>query len=401
MVPSGGMMTSNVTRRSVLGGLSGTAVLCASGALAQSARLPSSPVSLNIIDVAGNLQLTQAAIERFARENPKLVSRVTFNRATSPELPGKLKAQQQANKVDIDLVLTGPGAMSDGIQQDLWVDVWTSFAANLPKPEDTYHEQALIMQKNFGQDKGVAVVYSPSGPLFEYAPDRVKTVPKTAADLLAWVKANPNRFTYARPVNSGPGWTFLMGMPYILGDKDPKDPINGWDKTWNYLKELGAGIDYYPAGTGATMKELGEGTRDMIVTTCGWDINPRALGIVPKEAEVFALEGTHWIPDTQFMCIPKGVPEEKISVVLALMSFMLKPEQQAVTYDKGYFYPGPAVKGVTLAMAPQESRDILKEFGRPTYDDLIAKLPTEVPLTPERLVAAFRRWDQEIGSKAK
>lgn len=394
-------MTSNVTRRSVLGGLSGTVVLCASGALAQSAKLPSSPVSLNIIDVAGNLQLTQAAIERFARENPKLVSRVTFNRATSPELPGKLKAQQQANKVDIDLVLTGPGAMSDGIQQDLWVDVWTSFAANLPKPEDTYHEQALIMQKNFGQDKGVAVVYSPSGPLFEYAPDRVKTVPKTAADLLAWVKANPNRFTYARPVNSGPGWTFLMGMPYILGDKDPKDPINGWDKTWNYLKELGAGIDYYPAGTGATMKELGEGTRDMIVTTCGWDINPRALGIVPKEAEVFALEGTHWIPDTQFMCIPKGVPEEKISVVLALMSFMLKPEQQAVTYDKGYFYPGPAVKGVTLAMAPQESRDILKEFGRPTYDDLIAKLPTEVPLTPERLVAAFRRWDQEIGSKAK
>ena len=149
------------------------------------------------------------------------------------------------------------------------------------------------------------------------------------------------------------------------------------------------------------MKELGEGTRDMIVTTCGWDINPRALGIVPKEAEVFALEGTRWIPDTQFMCIPKGVPEDKVAVALALMSYMLKPEQQAVTYDKGYFYPGPAVKGVTLAMAPEESRNILKEFGRPAYDDLIAKLPTEAPLTPERLVAAFRRWDQEIGSKAK
>jgi putative spermidine/putrescine transport system substrate-binding protein len=385
----------------MLNGLSSTAVLYASGALAQSAKLPDNPVALNIIDVAGNLQLTQAAIERFARENPKLVSRITFSRAPSPELPGKLKAQQQANKVDIDLVLTGPGAMSDGIQQGLWVEVWKSHAASLPKPEDVYHEQALVMQKNFGQDQGVAVVYSPSGPLFEYMPDRVKTVPKTAADLLAWVKANPNRFTYARPVNSGPGWTFLMGMPYILGDKDPKDPVNGWDKTWSYLKELGTGIDYYPAGTAATMKELGEGTRDMIVTTCGWDINPRALGIVPKEAEVFALEGTRWIPDTQFMCIPKGVPDEKIGVLLALMSFMLKPEQQAFTYDKGYFYPGPAVKGVTLAMAPEESRNVLKDFGRATYDDLIAKLPTEVPLTPERLVAAFRRWDQEIGNKAK
>ena len=394
-------MTSNISRRGVLGGISGTALLYASGATAQSAQLPANPVALNIIDVAGNLQLTQAAIERFARENPKLVSRITFSRAPSPELPGKLKAQQQANKVDIDLVLTGPGAMSDGLQQGLWVDVWKSYPGSLPKPEEVYHDQALMMQKNFGQDQGVAVVYSPSGPLFEYIPDKVKTVPKTAADLLAWVKANPNRFTYARPVNSGPGWTFLMGMPYILGDKDPRDPTNGWDKTWSYLKELGTGIDYYPAGTGATMKELGEGTRDMIVTTCGWDINPRALGIVPKEAEVFALEGTRWIPDTQFMCIPKGVPDDKVAVALALMSYMLKPEQQAVTYDKGYFYPGPAVKGVTLAMAPEESRNILKEFGRPAYDDLIAKLPTEAPLTPERLVAAFRRWDQEIGSKAK
>jgi putative spermidine/putrescine transport system substrate-binding protein len=191
-------------------------------------------------------------------------------------------------------------------------------------------------------------------------------------------------------------------MPYILGDKDPSDPMNGWSKTWAYLKEMDKGIDYYPTGTDATMKELAEGSRDIIVTTFGWDINPRALGVVPKEKEVFALEGTHWVPDTQFMTIPKGVATEKVAVLAQLMAYMLKPEQQALTYDKGYFYPGPAAQGVTLAMAPQESQDVLKEFGRPKYDDLIAKFPTEVPLTPERLVAAFRRWDQEIGSgKAK
>ena len=34
------------------------------------------------------------------------------------------------------------------------------------------------------------------------------------------------------------------------------------------------------------MKELGEGSRDMITSTTGWDINPRVLGIVPKEAKV-------------------------------------------------------------------------------------------------------------------
>lgn len=393
-------MTRTYNRRAVLGGITGLATAGASGAWAQSLPLPTQPVTLNVIDVAGQLQLTQSGIDRFRAANPRLVSRINFQRAPSPELPGKLKAQQDAGRVDIDLVLTGPGAMSDGVQQGLWLEVWSKYPDALPKPEEIYLDNALMMQRNFGRNQGVAVVYSPSGPLFEYMPAKVKTVPKTAADLLAYVKQNPNKFTYARPVNSGPGWTFLMGMPYILGDRDPKDPTAGWDKTWAWLKELGTGIDYYPAGTTVTMKELGEGTRDMIVSTCGWDINPRVLGIVPKEAEVFALEGTRWIPDTQFMCIPKGVSNDKVAVLLQLMSFMLKPEQQALTYDKGYFYPGPAVKGVTLAMAPQESQDIVKEFGRPLYDKLIAEQPVEAPLTPERLVAAFRRWDQEVGAKA-
>src|SRR3954447_23554242 len=175
-------MPNAITRRGVLGSIVGVTALRSTALHSQT--LPAQPVTLNIIDVAGPLQLTQAGIDRFRRENPKLIVGITFSRAPSPELPGKLKAQQQANKVDIDLVLTGPGAMSDGIQQGLWVDVWKSFASDLPKPEEVYHEQALMMQKNFGQDQGVAVVYSPSGPLFEYAPDRVKSVPKTAADLL-------------------------------------------------------------------------------------------------------------------------------------------------------------------------------------------------------------------------
>ena len=64
-------------------------------------------MTLNIVDVAGNLALTQEAIDAYAKKNPKLVSKVTFTKAPSPELPGKLKAQQDAGRVDIDLVLTG------------------------------------------------------------------------------------------------------------------------------------------------------------------------------------------------------------------------------------------------------------------------------------------------------
>ena len=61
------------------------------------------------------------------------------------------------------------------------------------------------------------------------------------------------------------------------------------------------------------MKELGDGTRDIIASTTGWDINPRVLGIVPKSAEVARLKGFHWVSDAQYMAIPKGVAEEKLA----------------------------------------------------------------------------------------
>ena len=70
----------------------------------------------------------------------------------------------------------------------------------------------------------------------------------------------------------------------------------------------------------------------------------------------------------------------------------------AMTYDSGYFYPGPAVKDVPLSMAPADSQAILAEFGRPEYADIIANNPRELPLAPDRLIRAFARWDELVGS---
>jgi putative spermidine/putrescine transport system substrate-binding protein len=284
-------MKTPITRRTFVGGVAGAAGVAAFGGpgFAQLA-LPTSPVALSVIDVAGNLALTQKAIENYRKAKPNLVSRITFTKAPAPELAGKIKAQQDAGRVDIDLVLTGTDALSAGIEQKLWVDLIAGHAGQLPKLDDIYLPAAAKMQ-TLAKGQGVVVTYYPSGPLLEYMPDKVKNVPTTAEELLAWTKANPNRLIYARPANSGPGRTFMMGLPYILGDKDPKDPAKGWDKTWAYLKELGQNIEYYPAGTGAVMKELGEGSRDMTVSTTGWDINPRVLGVGAEGGEGGGAQG--------------------------------------------------------------------------------------------------------------
>ncbi|MBJ9969229.1 ABC transporter substrate-binding protein [Burkholderia seminalis] len=356
------------------------------------------PVSLNIVDVAGNLQLTQKAIEAFRDKNPTLVSNVTFTNAPAPQLPGKIKAMQAAGRADIDLVLTGTDALAAGIEQNLWLKLLPDNAAAFPGVLDRYAPGPRKMQ-DLAQGFGLEVTYMPAGPLLEYNPAKVGNPPKTPDQLLAWCKAHPNKLIYARPANSGPGRTFLMGLPYVLGDKNPQDPINGWDKTWAFLKALNDCVPYYPGGTSAVMKELGEGTRDMTVTVTGWDINPRALGIVPAEFRIQAFDDMTWVNDAHFMVIPKGVPKDKLDVLFKLMNFLLEPAQQAMTYDDGYFYPGPAVKGVTLEMAPAHSQDVVRKFGRPEYAKLLADRPHVQPLSAQAMVAAFQKWDREIGSQ--
>ncbi|MEM5372216.1 extracellular solute-binding protein [Paraburkholderia azotifigens] len=373
------------------------AVGAAVAGFAQSARA-ADPVTLNIVDVAGDLQLTQKGFEAFKAKYPNLVSNITYTNAPAPQLPGKIKAMQAAGRSDIDLVLTGTDALAAGIEQNLWVKLLPDNNAQFPGVLDKYAPGPRKMQ-DVAQGFGLEVAYMPAGPLIEYNPAKVSDPPKTPDQLLQWCKAHPNKLIYARPANSGPGRTFLMGLPYVLGDKDPKDPVNGWDKTWAFLKQLNDCIPYYPGGTSAVMKELGEGTRDMTVTVTGWDINPRALGIVPAEFKVQAFDNMTWVNDAHYMVIPKGVPKEKLDILYKLMNFMLEPTQQAMTYDDGYFYPGPAIKGVTEAQAPGHSQEVLKKFGRPEYAKLLADRPHVQPLSAAAMVAAFQKWDREVGAQ--
>lgn len=385
-------------RQAFVAGSIATGILAGSPAVFAQAAPPANPVVINVVDVGGALAFLQEGMEQYKDKNPKFVSRITFTKAPAPELPGKLRAMQAAGRADIDLVVGGVDILSSGIDQGLWIPVLPTHADVLPGVLDNYLPAARKMQ-DLALGQALAVGFMYNGPLLEYNPDKVKTIPTTPQELLAWCKANPNRFIYARPANSGPGRAFLMGLPYLLGDKDPKDPVNGWEKTWAFLKELDSCIEYYPSGTGAVFKELGEGSRDMTMTATGWDINPRALGIVPKEFKIGLFKNMTFVNDTQYMMVPKGVTGDKLKAVLDLMRYMLQPEAQALTWDKGYFYPGPAVKNVPLSMAPKASQDIIREFGRPEYDDILNKYPQAQQLEAKAMVAAFRKWDEEVGAR--
>src|SRR5262249_32293082 len=59
---------------------------------------PAAPVTINVIDAAGTLQLVQDAMEAYRGKNPTRVEKFTFTKAPAPELPGKIKAMQAAGR---------------------------------------------------------------------------------------------------------------------------------------------------------------------------------------------------------------------------------------------------------------------------------------------------------------
>ena len=240
------------------------------------------------------------------------------------------------------------------------------------------------------------IAYGNFGPTFTYDPDKVSTPPKNTDELLQFAEQNPGQLMYARPANSGPGRSLLMGLPYILGDSDPTDPET-WDNTWSFLENLGQYIDSYPSSTTPTFEQLGRGSRAMVASTYGWDMNVRVIRTVPKNFEAFALDDTTLIADGHYAVIPKGLGEPQLAVTLDLIAWMLRPEEQAKMYDRAYFYPGPAVKNVTLDMAPQESQDAVTSVQRSEFDRLSEELPIEMPLGAVPLVRAFEIWDERVG----
>lgn len=357
---------------------------------------PSSPIVLTLLDGAGNVTVNRAIYDNFAAAHPDLVSSINYQSAPAPDVAGKVRAQQLAGAVDITVVLGGTDVMGAAQTEDLMLPLLPNYASNLPDLSQVQDESGAALQK---MANGIGVVnrYGPAGPLLAHRPDEVAAAPTTPEALLDWARQHPGKFTYAQPPNSGPGRTFLMSLPYMLGDSDPSDPENGWDKTWAYLRELGKYVESYPPSSTIMNQQFGSGQLQLIPTIVSMDINSRRDGTWAPTSQVGLFDNQNWITDAHFMMVPKGVSGEQLYVALELMKWTLQPDQQALTYATGSMTT--ANKNVTPADAPPEGQALLQQWGRPDfYPQALTSGVTHTPLTPENQVKAFEIWQREVGS---
>ncbi len=367
--------------------------LAAGGLLGARDGAAQGPITLSIVDVSGDLSSVRAIIENYQKANPQKVKAASFQRAPAPELPAKIKAQQDAGRVDVNLLLVGQDAGSVLANNGQLVKLFPQYDKLFPSAELT--DAGKVLQAE-GEGFLLPSVVSNGGPVFIYNPARVKQPPKTVDEFKAWVKANPGKFMYARPANSGPGRSIICGLPYILGDKNPRDPVAGWDRTWAFLKEIGESAEYYPTGTAITLKEFAEGTRWIIAGIMEWDMKPRAEGTIPPDSKIFVLPNTAFVIDGHYWAIPKGVSPVEQEVILDLMKFMRRPEQQVLTWKA---FIGPSIKAATLDKAPPDIQKLVQEHWRPEYTDMEKKYKIVPQLPVKDLIAAMDRWDKEVGAQ--
>jgi len=351
------------------------------------------PITISILDNGGDLASTGVIIENYKKAFPNKVKEIKIQRGPAPETPAKIKAQQDAGRVDINLILTGQDAGSVLAANNQLIRLFPTYDKMFPK--DELKEEAKILQ-DAGGGFLMPTVVNAGGPVFIYNPKKVPNPPKTADELLAWAKANPQRLLYARPANSGPGRSIMTGLPFILNDKNPMDPEKGWDKAWAYMKELGKYIEYYPTGTLFTLREFAQDQRWMIAGIMEWDMKPRAEGVIPPDAKITILENTTFVIDGHYWAIPKGVPQNEVDVILDLMKFMRRPDQQVLTWRA---FIGPSIKAATLDKAPADLQKYVKEFWRPEYDEIGSRWKVTPQLPVKKLTYAMDRWDREVGAQ--
>lgn len=360
--------------------------------------LPTKPITLHILDVAGDLTTSKPLIADFVKANPKLISKVEYESGSADDVAGKLQAQQTAGRVDIDLVLTGTGALAQMRTQNELTKLLPNYASALPNLKSVLTAGGAKLQNTAGGYGVIDEGGGGGGPILEYSKAKVPSVPTTAAALLAWAKAHPGRFTYANPTaGSGPSNALIAALPYELGDSNPADPVKGWAKTWAWLQDMNKYISKYPIKTGDTFQGMADGTFDMTVAQTGWDVIEHSPGGPLNDTfDVAAFSNPTLITDGHFGVIPKGVSAGHIAVDLDLLKWLLRPDQQALTYPTFSSFP---VKGVTLSMAPAAAQAAVTKYGRPAFIAQLSTAVVRLPLDATAVQAMYDKWNKLIGSK--
>jgi putative spermidine/putrescine transport system substrate-binding protein len=260
-----------------------------------------------------------------------------------------------------------PMLPAGGIEAGLWTD----FSKAGLKNYGTINK--LAIQTPFGMP------YRGSQVLLAYDTTKLPKdkVPKTFADLVTWIKANPGQFIYNRPDKGGSGGNFVNRVLHEVSGRDPsKFKVDNFNqataddllgKAWAVLADLAPSLyqqGAYTAGNTASLQLLAQGAVTMIPAWSDQALQAIAKGVLPETTGLVQLTDLALCGGFSQAVIPTNAANHEASLKFA--DFLLLPETQALIIEKLGGFPG-----VDWSNLPQALHD--------KYADVI---PTSIPTFP-------------------
>ncbi len=237
-----------------------------------------------------------------------------------------------------------------------------------------------------------------------YDSAKVPVPPASIAELLAWAKANPGKFTYAAPPDFT-GSVFVRHVCYsatggyeqFLGEFDPELFSEKFPDCWKTLNE----VEPYLWREGKTYPENRTRMQDLFANgEVYFDMtyNPSeassliAQGKYPKSARTFVFkDGT--IANTHYLAIPFNSSNKAGALVVA--NFMLSPEAQ---YSKAQPANWGDMTALDPALLPSEwqTRFAELDLGEATLSSEVLAAHRLPELQADWLVSIEEAWEANV-----
>jgi putative spermidine/putrescine transport system substrate-binding protein len=228
-----------------------------------------------------------------------------------------------------------------GIDAGLWVNLKEAGLSNYSKVNP------------LGIDSDYSLPYRGSQVLLAYDTTKLATadVPKTFADLIAWIKANPGQFIYNRPDKGGSGGNFVRRAILEVNGKDPaKFKVDNFtaeagdaalNPAWAMLQDLSPSLfdnGAYTSGNTQSLQLLSQSAVTMIPAWSDQALQAISTGVLPETTGLVQLTD---------LALPGGFSKATVlangvnkDAALKLLDFVLTEEiQSAVLTELGGF-PG-------------------------------------------------------------
>ncbi len=169
---------------------------------------------------------------------------------------------------------------------------------------------------------------------------RVADPPRNRAELAAWVRAHPGRFTFD---NAFTGMTFLKsllidiagGSQALAGPYDAEKYRRHAARLWAYLNEVKPYFwkqgKTFPAGVAQVHQLFASGEVDFTMSNNDGEVDNKVLqGLFPETARSYVLD-TGTIQNSHYMGIVRNAPHKVAALVVC--NFLISPEAQLQKLD--------------------------------------------------------------------